>query len=169
MTINFNPTERLILINQFKILSKLESESSNYYNELIQILENGYVIFYGQINQWISTEMSVEHSRFVLDILDVYRRLEDLKRRTSDKNLLQHPYSIFRGFDGNEESEYMAFTRFLIEEQGKFNEQKKYLLENDHLNSHMPMIDKYRRMIQKANDVENWMLSIEDGIRILDA
>lgn len=117
--------DRLILINQYKILSKLEPTEANYYKELIEILENGYEIFYSLLNQWIDEEMPRDKSRLVLDILDLYRALEDLKRKTKDDRLLKHFYGKFNGFDGNNESEYLSFTRFLIEVQGKFQEQKQ--------------------------------------------
>jgi uncharacterized protein YfbU (UPF0304 family) len=49
------------------------------------------------LDQWIDGEMPKEESRFVLDILDLYRAIEDLKRRTKDEELIQHSYSILKG------------------------------------------------------------------------
>ncbi|MCH7305898.1 YfbU family protein [Acinetobacter sp. NIPH1876] len=163
--------DRLILINQYKILAKLDTNDANYYKELIQILENGYEIFYSLLDQWIDDEMPKEESRFVLDILDLYRAIEDLKRRTKDEELIQHSYSIFKGFDGNNESEHLGFTRFLIEIQGKFQEQKQYYYQNDHLNSHCPMLDKYRRMLAKVNkeNIVIWQMNTEQALSILNA
>jgi len=43
----------------------------------------------------------------------------------------------------------MGFCRFIIEVQGKFQEQKAYLLKNDNLDSHMPMTNTYERMLAK--------------------
>ncbi|MDX7931357.1 YfbU family protein [Acinetobacter baumannii] len=167
---SYTKSERLILINQYKILASLESDNAKYYNELIQILENGYQIFYSSIDQWLESEMTIEDSRFVLEILDLYRSLEDLKRRTQDQNLLDHPYSIFKGFDGNNESEYISFTRFLIDVQGKFQEQKKYLFENDHLNSHMPMVSKYKKMLEKSKSFPDiWSMTVDNALEVLDA
>ncbi|WP_314915148.1 YfbU family protein [Acinetobacter harbinensis] len=163
--------DRLILINQYKILSKLEPTEANYYKELIEILENGYEIFYSLLNQWIDEEMPRDKSRLVLDILDLYRALEDLKRKTKDDRLLKHFYGKFNGFDGNNESEYLSFTRFLIEVQGKFQEQKQYYYENDHLNSHCPMLDKYERMLAtiKEKDIAIWQMNVEQALSILDS
>ena len=163
--------DRLILINQYKILAKLDANDATYYKELIQILENGYEIFYSLLDQWIDDEIPVEKSRFVLNILDLYRAIEDLKRKTKDSRLLQHSYGNFKGFDGNNESEYLGFTRFLIEIQGKFQEQKQYYYENDHLNSHCPMIHKYERMLAKVKEgeISIWQMSTEQALSILDA
>lgn len=163
--------DRLILINQYKILAKLEPNDANYYKELIEILENGYEIFYSLLDQWIDEEMPRDKSRFVLDILDLYRALEDLKRKTKDERLLAHSHGNFRGFDGNNESDYLGFTRFLIEIQGKFQEQKKNFYENDHLNSHCEMIEKYERMLTKVQEdgIAIWQMNVEQALSILDA
>ena len=161
--------DRLILINQYKILAKLDANDATYYKELIQILENGYEIFYSLLDQWIDDEMPKDESRFVLNILDLYRAIEDLKRRTKSEELSKHHYGIFNGFDGNNESEYLGFTRFLIEIQGKFQEQKQYYYQNDHLNSHCPMVSKYKRMLKLSENENIWQMDIATALKILDA
>jgi len=162
--------DRLILINQYRILASLNKAEADHYEELISILENGYTIFYSQLEEWISDDVPEEEGRFVLEVLDLYRAIEDVKRATKDSRLLAHHYAYFRGFDGNNETEYMSFCRFLIEKQGKFQEQKQYLLRNDNLNSHMPMTAKYRRMLVEANSLsDKWRMSADDALRVLDA
>jgi uncharacterized protein len=162
--------DRLILINQYKILASLNKDEADHYKELISILENGYSIFYSQLDEWISDEMLPDEGRFVLDILDLYRAIEDIKRASKDSRLLNHYYSFFRGFDGNNETEHMSFCRFLIEAQGKFPEQKQYLLRNDNLNSHMPMIEKYRQMLDEAKKLPNkWSMSVDEALQVLEA
>ncbi len=49
----------------------------------------------------------------------------------------------FRGFDGNNESEYMSIARFLITELKRFQR-----FEGRDINSHMPTVGIYRRMYQ---------------------
>ncbi|MEY7853957.1 YfbU family protein [Escherichia coli] len=141
--------DKMFLINQYKILSKLYPEEESHYLELIEILENGYAIFYSELERWIDDDMSVEHGKFVLDVLDLYRAIEDVKRKSKSQILITHPYSYFYGFDGNNEVEYFSFAGFLINKQGKYSEQKDYLLKNDNLNSHAPMIGKYTKMLRK--------------------
>lgn len=64
----FTKKERLSLINQYKILSKLYPEDSEHYDELREILEDGYEVFYSQISDWISQDMPENAGRFVLDV-----------------------------------------------------------------------------------------------------
>lgn len=162
--------DRVLLINQYKLLAALYKEEEAHYRELIGILENGYEIFYSMIDEWISDDMPTDEGKFVLNILDLYRVIDDLKRSSKNQELADHPYSFFRGFDGNHETEYMGFCRFLIDEQGKFQEQQQYFLKNDHLNSHMLMIDKYKRMLGVAENISDvWKMTVEDALSILNA
>jgi uncharacterized protein len=167
---NLTKKERVLLINQYRILAELDKSEAAHYLELIEILQGGYEIFYSKLDEWISDDMPRAEGRFVLDILDLYRAVEDVKRSTKDSRLTAHRYSFFRGFDGNDETEYMAFCRFLIEKQGKFQEQQQYLLKNDNLNSHQPMIEKYKRMLAAAASIPDvWQMSAEQALQILEA
>lgn len=169
---NLQKKDRLLLINQYKILAALDKSEESHYLELIEILERGYSIFYSMIDEWISEDMPEEEGRFVLDILDLYRAIEDVKRSTKDGRLLAHAYGVFPGFDGNNESEYLGFCRFLIEKQGKFQEQEQYFSKNDGMNSHMPMVNKYRRMLDEKRAMakgDSWKLTVEQALKVLDA
>jgi uncharacterized protein YfbU (UPF0304 family) len=162
--------DRIILINQYRVLSLLNKDEADHYNELIEILENGYEIFYSMIDEWLCNDMPTEEGQFVLNILDLYRAIEDLKRSSQNEKLHGHVYSHFAGFDGNNETKYMGFARFLINKQEKFSEQKQYFRKNDNLNSHLPMIDKYKRMLEEANSITSiWQMTVENALKILDA
>ena len=162
--------DRVSLINQYKILAVLNKDEQSYYEELIEILENGYEIFYSLIDSWISDDMSEADGSFVIEILNLYRAIEDVKGSSGNAEIIAHPYSFFHGFDGNNEAEYLVFSRFLIEKQGKFREQVHYFSKNDNLNSHMPMKDKYKRMLNAAQTIDNiWNLSVQEALTILNA
>lgn len=142
--------DRVILINQYRILSHLDSENSRNYEEIIEVLQNGYTIFYSMVDEWVSDEMSIDEGHFVIEILNIYRQIEGYKKKNpDDKEISEHLYSVFAGFDGNEEGKFFGFVRFLIEKKGDWGEQKPYWRETDGLNSHAPMVDKYKRMIAK--------------------
>jgi len=164
--------ERLLLINQYRILAALDKSEESHYLELIEILERGYSIFYSMIDEWVAEDMPEDEGRFVLEVLDLYRAIDDVKRASKDNRLVSHAYGVFPGFDGNNESEYLGFCRFLIERQGKFQEQKQYLHKNDGMNSHMPMIGKYRRMLEERKAIssrDSWRLTVEQALKVLDA
>ncbi len=167
---NLTKKDRVFLINQYQILALLNASEAPRYNELIEILRNGYEIFYSKIDEWVYDDMPSEQGQFVFDILNIYRIIEDFKRAQPLSSISTHNYSFFRGFDGNNETDYMGFARFLIKEQRKYIEQQPYLTENDDLNSHSPMIDKYQRMISKWEELgKDWKLTENQILEILDA
>lgn len=142
--------DRVMLINQYRILSHLDLENKEHYEEIIEILQRGYKIFYSMVNEWVDKEMSEDDGHFVIQIMNIYRQIEGYKQKhPEDREIIEHTFSVFAGFDGNEESRFFGFARFLIEAQDKFSEQKIYWQRTDGLNSHAPMIDKYERMIAK--------------------
>ena len=163
--------DRLFLINQYEILKALNPDYSSDYEESIEILQNGYETFYSRFDNSVYDEMSSEKSSLVFDILGIYRSVEDYKHNNpGDEEIEGHSWSNFKGFDGNNETEYMAFTRFLIEKQEKFTEQLVYKQETDNYNSHMPTLEQYRNMVQKWRELgENYETSKDNILQILNA
>lgn len=159
--------ERLILINQYKILNFLNPENEGDYEKQIEILEYGYTFFYPDIED----EMTDNECHFVTDILTLYRLIEAYKRdNPQDKDITDHYWSHFKGFDGGDEISYMILAKFIINKQNKFSEQKKYEEETDNFNSHMRTLDKYGAMLSKWEELErNPEISKEDILTILQA
>lgn len=95
-------------------------------------------------------EDSQETVSEVADILEVWWIIELSYARLSKKDRMRveeeaEPYGKhveFRGFDGNNESEHMSVARFMLEKQNRFSE-----LKGRNLNSHMPSVEMYRRML----------------------
>jgi uncharacterized protein YfbU (UPF0304 family) len=143
--------DRIVLINQYEILKRLDPDNADHYGELCEILRNGYEYFYSMIDKGADADMPSKEGRLVVDILDFYRSVEDYKyRHPDDKELSEHPWGTFKGFDGNNETNYMAFARFLIERQSKFTEQMQYREQTDNFNSHSrTTLPKYRRIVAK--------------------
>ncbi len=93
----------------------------------------------------------IETAHEVGDILEVWWFLEQSYARLSqkDKDRVKkeaEPFGnnvVFRGFDGNNEAEYLNIAHFLINKLNRFVEFK----DRD-LNSHAPLVDGYRRMVK---------------------
>lgn len=83
----------------------------------------------------------------VVNYLDMWSFIERAyeKLDVASKKLIKDDTSIiqvkFTGFDGNNETEYMSIAKFLINQLDRFGEFK-----DRELNSHLPMIGRYRRM-----------------------
>lgn len=87
----------------------------------------------------------------VVDVLDMWSFIESAYEGLSkkDKDRVEKdadPFGkhvAFRGFDGNNESEYLSVAHFLIKDLKRFSN-----LGGRDLNSHAPLIGAYRRMFK---------------------
>lgn len=88
---------------------------------------------------------------FVFDVMDMWNFIEYgyEKLTKKDKDLVEkeaEPFGKhvkFMGFDGNNETSHMGIARFLVEKMGRWSQFK-----GRELNSHMPMVATYRRMLR---------------------
>ena len=138
--------ERLILVNQLKILEKLYPDEASYYAQHRKALEEGYSLHYRWLIENIDDEMSNDDCREVLDILDMFRAITFANRELSDDEKLQEREIRFEGFDGNNETKQMSYTRFFIADLGRYKELRDEP-EFDDFNSHGRRLDKYQRML----------------------
>jgi len=147
--VKFSEAERLILINQYQILSMLTTDSheKEYYDLGREALEEGYEQLYDEFLPSVAAPLSSDVFHLVFDILDVYRTIHYyVINNPDDVEVTANPGSTFAGFDGNEETEYLALTRFVVNKMGRYDEQAS--LGSDDFNSHRPMVEKYQHMIE---------------------
>ena len=138
-------TERLILTNQFRIRAALtkNKHEAEHFDQFAEVLERGYTLFYGEMFQTISDEMPQQECCYVLDVLEMYWGLQQSYSQLKDKDGIESHDIVFPGFDGNNETEYMAFTRFLRKD-GRF----EALQATRDFNSHFPTRHKYVAMLE---------------------
>ena len=138
--------ERSILI---KLMELQKASGLDINEEALGALVGGYSIFYPKAEIGPSDEMSEEDMRFVMDILDMYRWLQFSYRELDDKDKNDELAEDvkFRGFDGNAGDGYLAFTRFLQENDRWLD--LELATGNDGLNSYMPVNDIYARMLNE--------------------
>ena len=132
-------TERLLLANQLRILELLDPAEASHYKQQRQAIEDGYELEYGGIAQSISsTPMSTDECSAVMDVLDMYRDLTfSARSANADGGEVRFP-----GFDGNNEPRELGYVMYLFSA-----ERWKELQRDGGVNSHAPMKDRYRRML----------------------
>ena len=142
--------QRLILLNQFEILNRLDPKSGDY-GHYMEVLRRGYAVFYHEFLDSVDeVEMSEDDGDFVFEILEFYRTIENYKlRNPGDADIERHPWGTFPGFDGNHEAKFMALARFMINDGGLYQEQLQYSNKNDNFNSNARVIPKYMSMLEK--------------------
>jgi len=140
-------TERWLLHNQFEILKELNPDHptyhKNYFDNAMEILSKGYEWYYNEIAGHIEAKVfPYGNAEEVVNILKMFRDLkfswEELGETEDIDRVLE-----FAGFSGNHETSELVFTRFMMNSMGEFEE----LMPTNKFNSHVPMLPRYRRML----------------------
>ena len=90
----------------------------------------------------------------VVDILEMWYFIESgyAALPKADKKKVEEEADLFgkdvrfRGFDGNHETEHLGIANFLVNQMGRFD-----IFKGRDLNSHMPSIEMYKRMLPVFN------------------
>lgn len=160
MELTFGLKERLILANQYEILSKISEDKSDasYFENLAEIFRSGYTRNYEEaFRGFEENELSQEDCKFVVDVLNLYRELYKTWEELEEVHeILEEDDVLFQGFDGNEEDQYYAYCKFLVEDQGLWGELKDLMKEGKiNLNSHWPMRNKYENYLLKLKEIQS--------------
>lgn len=169
--IKLSIVERQLLINQLKIMQLLDSSNDDYQNQ-ITALEQGYEIHYPEVFSISEDTMSVEECRLVLDILEMFRgiiysylaleRLHQLKEMKKED-------VRFVGFDGNNETKYMFYARYFINDLDRYSEIQE--ISYPDYNSHAELLPTYRVMLNRWRDFQeklpNPYLMTEEQIKVV--
>jgi len=142
--------QRLMLSNQFKILEGLYPEEKEYYEVRRKAIEEGYTLHYREAFEVLNEdEMTEKESQEVLDILNMYRSITFSYNKLENKTGIKEESIKFKGFDLNdsEEAKRLMYTRYFIIELDRFRE-LTYGEKRRDFNSHWPMLNKYRKMLE---------------------
>ena len=147
-TMSLTKVERLTLVNQFRILQSAHKDDdylAEYYQRLEQIFERGYVSLYHEAFDSLPNELSLEVSEEVLSILDLHRALLYSLGQKPDPADIERVK--FNGFDANNESDHLSFAKFFTKDGEKYQELQVF-------NSHMPTLERYRKMLAEWDRME---------------
>lgn len=161
--------ERLILVNQIKILEALYPQEASSLSVQREAFEQGYEMLYSWYFENIydgEDKMSKAESLEVWDTMDMF----DAIARSWPNDLSHGNYILtkFAGYDGNTETKFMAFARFTVERLKRF----EYIeLERpNYWNAHRPIRDTYLRMLRewkKISSPERFALTREQLDHVL--
>ena len=177
--LKFSDGEKLIMIMLCELFKHLKIDSEIDPSFVEDALHGGHYWGlewkYPGIFDVQAYSMATVHE--VLDVLDMWPYLEQSYANLSEKDKERvkeeaKPFGgdvVFLGFDGNKEIEHLVIAEFLINKLDRFIE-----FGDRDLNSHMPSIDGYRRMVRvfKTMKPKLWginSLSADHIIEILNA
>ena len=104
-----NNFERLLLMNQYRILSLLDQSNAEHYNKLRDALEHGYVASYrDDLFAGIRDGLSVEQCAFVLEVMNMYDALQRSYDALDDKQGIEEERTKFPGFESDYEIAHLG-------------------------------------------------------------
>lgn len=159
--------ERRILENQYRILGAIEGNEDAYKIE-IEILSHGYERLYEEYILDNSDGISEADCKFVEEIMWIYYLLKLAKNKdklpiSGGRGDMTKWEPIFPGFDGNNDSDKMAYARFITHEIGQYEEHKHYLNSHGSNPHYAAMILEWKSMGTPAD------LTVEQADRIIAA
>nr|DAM57606.1 MAG TPA: YfbU domain protein [Caudoviricetes sp.] len=139
--------DRIILFNQYEILKRLDTDSAEQYEIYQDILAQGFEYEYDDIGPSLF-EVPQSVSEKVYEILGMFRRMVFSFDNLEDVTGLDREDYMFRGFDGNEETEHYVYAKWLVKNNHKFGE-----FENCEFNSHWNILPRYEEMLERFYEV----------------
>lgn len=133
--------ERLILANQYRLLSALNKKDAEYYHyaNKILILESGFEDHYHEIFGMLSDPPPPALCANVDAIMNLFDAIYESTKGKPPEQLR------FLGFDSNTETEALKYAEFLYHRGGY-----KYI-PRPH-NSHAQMMNAYMRMVKRRKE-----------------
>ncbi|NLS11330.1 YfbU family protein [Vibrio sp. SM6] len=163
-----SPAQRLILSNQFTLMTQLDPDNAAKYSRLKTIVERGYELHMRELDKEFGCLKEAE-CREVIDVMELYHAMQEsynLLPETAqsdvDKRRLQ-----FLGFDCATEAQLVRYVRFLVDTEGLYPQ----FDQGEHrFNSQTPMLEKYRRMLKSwRNCPRQYHLSSAELRQIMNA
>lgn len=138
--------QRLILSNQYTLMAQMDPDNAAKYHRLQTIVERGYALQMRELNKDFG-ELSEEGCRRVIDFMEMYHALQESYKMldAAHQQQVDHRRLQFLGFDAASEAQLVHYVRFLTDEEGLYPQFDK---AEHHFNSQVPMLEKYKRMLQ---------------------
>ncbi|MDN3701420.1 YfbU family protein [Vibrio artabrorum] len=137
--------QRLILSNQYYLMSQMDPENATKYQRLQTIVERGYELQMRELNKEFGCLTEVE-CREIIDIMEMYHAMQESNKMLAEQEQAEVDQRRlqFLGFDIASEAQIVHYVRFLVDSEGLYPQFDK---ADHHFNSQMPMLEKYRRML----------------------
>lgn len=156
--------ERTILCNQYRILQSIhknDKDACDHFKSLYEIVSNGYVCLYRQVFDHMSDEVPEDVTDEVYEILNMHQAMYHAAEDAQDSDLQKDVK--FYGFDANNELTYLHFAQHLTRDPNY------YRVLQPVVNSHIPTLPRYRKMLSKWRSLNESKLSTSEVRAILEA
>jgi uncharacterized protein len=175
---NLTEAQRLQLVNQYKILARLDPKNEEQYLRLCKILEQGITVYYENVFEGIYPEIGLQKCYFVKEVADMFLALQSSFKKLQDKGGLNHRDVLFFGFDVGDEDEW-RYMEFLKRSACKWEEERIWqwivrMLETGPESNltvrrehYIKMLERWNAIKPKYEDDKEWKLTKEEIVAII--
>lgn len=135
--------QRLILSNQYKMMTMLDPDNAERYHRLQTVIERGFGLQMRELDREFG-ELSETTCRTIIDIMEMYHALQVSYGNMNDPQAIDGRRVQFLGFDAATEARYLSYVRFMVNTEGRYTH---FDCGTHGFNSQTPMWDKYVRML----------------------
>ncbi|KOC92028.1 YfbU family protein [Winslowiella iniecta] len=135
--------QRLILSNQYKIMTMLDPDHAERYRRQQTIVERGYGLQLRELDREFG-ELSEEVCRTLIAIMEMHHALHVSWTNLKDNRGLEQRRLAFLGFDAATEARYLGYVRFMVSVEGRYTQ---FDSGTHGFNAQTPMWEKYQRML----------------------
>ena len=135
--------QRLILSNQYKMMTMLDPANAERYRRLQTIIERGYGLQMRELDHEFG-ELKEEPCRTIIDIMEMYHALHVSWSNLQDQQSIDERRVTFLGFDAATEARYLGYVRFMVNVEGRYTH---FDAGTHGFNAQTPMSEKYQRML----------------------
>jgi len=135
--------QRLILSNQYKMMTMLDPDNAERYRRLQTIIERGYGLQMRELDREFG-ELTEEVCRSIINIMEMHHALQVSWTNLKDKQDLDERRLTFLGFDAATEARYLGFVRFMVHVEGRY---PHFDAGTHGLNAQTKMWEKDNRML----------------------
>ncbi|MFS2224732.1 YfbU family protein [Pantoea sp. B65] len=135
--------QRLILSNQYKMMTMLDPDNAERYRRQQTIIERGYGLQMCELDRDFG-DLSEEVCRTIIAIMEMHHAMHVSWTNLKDSSGLEERRLAFLGFDAATEARYLGYVRFMVNIEGRYT----HFDSGTHgFNAQTPMWEKYHRML----------------------
>lgn len=135
--------QRLILSNQYQMMTLLDPDNAERYRRQQTIIERGYGLQMRELDREFG-ELKEAVCRVIIDIMEMHHALHVSWTNLKETASLEERRLAFLGFDAATEARYLGYVRFMVYVEGRYT----HFDSGTHgFNAQTPMWEKYQRML----------------------
>lgn len=136
--------QRLILSNQYKMMTMLDPDNAVRYRRLQTIVERGYGLQLRELDHEFG-QLSEEVCRTIIDVMEMYHALSVSRGNLKEGGEIDERRVTFLGFDAATEARFLGYVRFMVNVEGRYTH---FDAGTHGFNAQTPMWEKYQRMLK---------------------